>query len=406
MPITSRRKFLAVGGSTAVLSLGGVAPRFLSAAAAAAPAEARDTVLVVVQLSGGNDGLNTVVPVRNDDYYRLRPKLAVPRAQALPLSDELGLHPALAGFADLLQAGELSVVQGVGYENPNRSHFESMDIWHTCFRKDQRQGEGWLGRYLDASAARQGGDVPALHVGPEQQPRALAGRSVRVPSLESLEAFRLREGSAQREAAGKLLAPRRQAGALVDFLQSSLGTALSASRRVEEAARQNRAAARYPDSELAGKLQLVSRLIHAGLSTRVYYVALDGFDTHSQQAQAHAALLKQLGEAVAAFRRDLASGEHSGRVLVASFSEFGRRVAENASEGTDHGAAAPMFLVGPKLKPGPIGEHPSLSELDDGDLKFRVDFRRVYATLLEDWLGWPSREVLGGQFERVQVWAG
>jgi uncharacterized protein (DUF1501 family) len=406
MLILSRRRFLSTAaGSTAVVSLGGLVPRFLQQAAAAAPDGKRDTVLVVVQLSGGNDGLNTVVPTRNDAYYRLRPKLAVPRKDALAINDDFGFHPAMRGFADLLQAGELAVVQGVGYANPNRSHFESMDIWHTCFPKQQRPTGGWLGRYLDAAANGPGGDVPALHVGPEQQPKALDASRVRVPSLKSLDEFRLREGNVKQEAAASLVDSKRAGDELVGFLQSSVSTALSASRRVEQAAKQTTSMAKYPETELAGKLQVVARLIRAGLQTRAYYVALDGFDTHAQQAAAHAGLLRQLGDAVAAFRRDLAEGEHGRRVLVMCFSEFGRRVAENASDGTDHGAAAPMFFVGSGLRAGLVGEHPSLGDLDDGDLKFKLDFRQLYATALEDWLGWPSREVLGGQFAKVPLLA-
>jgi uncharacterized protein (DUF1501 family) len=378
----------------------------LARAAASESAGGKETILVVVQLTGGNDGLNTVVPYNHDEYRTARPKLAIPANDILKINDMIGLHPSARGFSELLEAGKLAVVQGVGYPDPNRSHFESMDVWHTCERKGNPRSTGWLGRFLDASVASADVDAPAIHVGPEKQPLALAAEAVRVPSFDTPEAFRLQDGgSPQFHDAVRALANGETGPSdpLLAYLQSSTTSALAASERIAEALRGYQTPINYPESALATRLKTVAQLIDAGLKTRIYYVELDGFDTHSQQAATHAALLKQLSGAVRAFVEDVAHHGHGDRTLVMSFSEFGRRVAENASEGTDHGAAAPMFLAGSRVRAGLVGEHPSLSDLDSGDLRFHTDFRQVYATLLERWLGWSSSSVLGGEFKSIDM---
>jgi uncharacterized protein (DUF1501 family) len=327
--------------------------------------------------------------------------LAIPLGDVLKINDSIGFHPSARGLAELLEIGQLAVVQGVGYPNPNRSHFESMDVWHTCQRKGTPRSTGWLGRCLDATRQVTDVDAPAIHVGFEKQPLALAAEFVRVPSFGSPETFRLRDGESQQlgEAIRDLANCRPgPADPLLGFLQSSTTSALAASERIAAALRDYDTPVTYPDSDLAVRLKTVAQLIDAGLKSRVYYVELDGFDTHSLQAAAHAALLRQLGDAVHAFVDDIAHHGHGDRTLVMSFSEFGRRVAENASAGTDHGAAAPMFLAGSRVRAGLVGEHPSLDDLDDGDLKFHTDFRQVYATLLDRWLGWSSDAVLGGEY--------
>jgi len=402
---SNRREFLKTTlGASAVVSLGATVPEFLRAAAAAGTDE-KETVLVVVQLSGGNDGLNTVIPFSDPAYRSSRPTLAIPASDVLKIDDALGFHPSARGFADLLEDNSLAIVQGVGYADPNRSHFESMDIWHTCQRKSDSRTTGWLGRYLDASQADKSGVSLALHLGHEKQPFALTAEDVRVPSISSVEGFRLNDGGDKdvRSTISKLASSARQdADSILGFLQSTTTVALEASQRVEQATRDYKTLVIYPASDLATKLKTVAQLIDAGLGTRVYYVTLDGFDTHSQQPAAHAALLSELGGAVSSFIKDIKHHGHGDRVAVLAFSEFGRRVEENASEGTDHGAAAPMFLAGSKVRAGLIGGHPSLTDLEDGDLKFHTDFRAVYATVLESWLGWPSETVLGGRFEPVE----
>lgn len=412
---SSRRKFLqAAFGSTTLLSVGLDAPAFLAKSAWAAslqagaqPADAAGKVLVVVQLSGGNDGLNTVIPYADDAYAKNRIALRIGADQVLKINDALGFHPQMEGFSKLLEASRLAILQGIGYPNPDRSHFRSMDIWHTARPDTEYKADGWLGRALDRAPPGAGQDVPALHLGPNQLPLALVSRQTPVPSVDSLEAFRLRTdgGALPLSALSDLTAvARAETPPLVEFVRKSTLNAYASSEQVQQALDENAGPVAYTASALARKLQSVAQLIDAGLSTRIYYVALDGFDTHANQGQAHAALLSELTSAVNAFVEDLAARGQLDRVLVLGFSEFGRRVHENASQGTDHGTAAPVFVAGSKVQPGPMGAHPSLTDLDqEGDLKFHTDFRRVYATLLDGWLGCPSQDVLGGGFEHLPL---
>lgn len=407
---TSRRRFLqATFGSTALVSVGLTVPRFVARtawAAARGPASG-EKVLVVVQLSGGNDGLNTVVPYADDVYAAARKSLRITPQAVLAIDDYVGLHPRMGAFSELLENGRLAIVQGIGYPNPNRSHFRSMDIWHSAQPKIEQPRDGWLGRSLDTLPGAQG-DIKGLHLGSEELPLALASRRSSVPSMASVAGFRLRgEGGAVPLEALRELADvdRAEAAGPLDFIRQTTLAAYSSSKRLEEATAGDEPASGYPRQYgLARKLEQVAQLIDAGLPTRVYYVSLGGFDTHSTQGAAHANLLAELADSVRAFLNDMAQRGHGERVLVMSFSEFGRRVAENASQGTDHGAAAPLFLAGP-VKPGLVGQHPSLTDLDDGDPKFHTDFRRVYATVLDRWLGCPSRDVLGDTFEPLDVLA-
>lgn len=398
----SRRQLLQ--RSPALLALGSLAPGFLLQAAED-QASADGRILVVVQLSGGNDGLNTVVPFARDEYKQHRPKLAIPASDVLKINDELGFHPAARGFADLLEAQQLAIVQGVGYPNPNRSHFESMDIWHTCRRKDELRPDGWLGRYLDQSPRGRSADVPAMHLGGEQQPFALAASQVRTPTVRSLEQFRLEgNGGETRQMVSQLAATNRaDADDLLGFVQSSTQSALTVAERFSLSPDALRPADAYPKTDLGHKLGTIARLIETGLSTRIYYVELDGFDTHAEQAAAHEGLLRHVGDALSAFIGDLVAQGQGDRVLALVFSEFGRRLAENASAGTDHGAAAPLFLAGTKVRSGLIGDHPSLTDLDQGDVQHHTDFRQVYAAVLERWLGSSSEPILGGNFRPVDA---
>lgn len=410
---TSRRRFLSAVStatsavSSGLVSLSPLAPRFLLESAARGAEAHGETILVVVQLSGGNDGLNTVVPYADDLYRSQRSSLAITKQQVLKIDDYCGFHPSLRGFAKLWENKQLAVVQGVGYPNPNRSHFESMDIWNSAQTKPDKQQGGWLGRALDAHKEQlsKRTDNAALHLGEEPLPRALVAREVATPSLRSLERFKLDStGDAERRSSLQTATqmPRGQQSDLLKFVQTSTAAALAASARIEAAAKDYQTPVKYPTTSLASKLKSIAQLIDAGLTTRIYYVAIDGWDTHSQQAPAHAGLLEQLGDAVRAFVEDLTQHGHGERVCTLLFSEFGRRVKENASRGTDHGAAAPVFLAGGKVKPGLMGKHPSLSDLDDGDLKHHTDFRSVYAALLEKWLQWPSAAVLGEAFQPLE----
>ncbi|MEM9659963.1 MAG: DUF1501 domain-containing protein, partial [Planctomycetota bacterium] len=395
-------------GSAAVVASTARVPSLLLHAAASMP-KADENRLVVIQLTGGNDGLNTVVPYADDIYHQNRFATRIAADRVHRLNDYVGFHPSLEGLADLFEEGQLAVVQGVGYPNPNRSHFESMDIWHTAGASSDLRQTGWLGRFLDAT--QQHGtlhDAPAVHFGSRVQPLALAGLNVHSPSIDSLEGFQLRgvDDSRLAETIQRAVdAQRRQTDELVDFLQAAAQTALKASRSVQRAIAKYETRVDYPSTPLARKLRGVAQLIDAGMSTRIYYVTLDGFDTHSEQAEAHAALLREFSEAATAFLKDLASHGHADRVAVLAFSEFGRRVRENASRGTDHGAAAPVFLLGGKVQGQLAGEYPRLDDLVDGDLAYSVDFRQVYSTLLEDWLAADSQGLLGKKYARLPLFS-
>jgi uncharacterized protein (DUF1501 family) len=402
-----RRELLRRGALFVALGL--TAPSWVARTAAAAaeptPAGSRGRVLVVVQLGGGNDGLNTVVPVGDDAYYRVRPTLAIPRAEAVGLVDGLALHPSLAPLKPLFDGRRLALVQGVGYPNPNRSHFRAMDIWQTG-APERYESTGWLGRYLDAQCCGEQPRGPLATAIGDGTPRAYWNEHVLVPSIPDLERFQLETDP--RERAGALDAFRmvydddEVAGQYESLIRRVGADALASSEELKRIASSYRSAAQYPATQLARGLQSIAQLVDADLGTRVFYISLGGFDTHAGQKNAHARLLKELAEGLTAFERDLEAHGQADRVLTMTFSEFGRRVAENASGGTDHGAAEPMLLLGP-VKGGLIGDHPSLTDLDHGDLKHAIDFRSVYASVLEGWLGASAEAVLGQRFESLPI---
>ena len=365
----------------------------------------QEKILVVVQLSGGNDGLNTVVPFADELYYKNRFTLAIGKNAARKINDEVSFHPSLDGFAKLIESNQLSVIQGVGYPNPNRSHFESMDLWHTAHQTDARIPEGWLGKLLTSN--KTGADqIPAIHFGQEKQPLALASATKAFPSIRSIERFRLnaaRDRELKKLIESNVAQQRETGNELLDFVQTTADSAIKAGDRVEEVLKKKKSTANYPGSRLAEKLKTIARMIHAEMPTTVYYVTHDGFDTHANQAEAHAGLLSQLGDAVNAFMEDLTEQGNEKRVLLMSFSEFGRRVRQNASQGTDHGTAGPMFLAGGAVKSGVIGKHPRLDDLDQGDLKFHTDYRQVYATILEKWFGVSGNKILGGKYKPLEL---
>lgn len=407
-----RRDFLkqTLAGSALVSMGAATVPGFLARSARAAAVEGGSTekILVVVQLLGGNDGLNTVVPHKNDGYPRARRALRLPPAQLHKVTDEIGLHPGLGQFGKLLEDGRLAIVQGVGYPNPDRSHFRSMEIWETARTESGAVETGWLGRVLDAHPPRPGADLPALAIGPRTG-LALKARTTEAPSLDSLEQYRLRLAGdeaakrTERDALDRLARLDRGDDPLLGFVRRSTLVAYDSSKRLEQVAAQ-KGESKYPQNYgLARRLELIAQIVKAGFGTRIYYTTLDGFDTHANQLASHAALMTELGDSLAAFHADLKAAGQADRVAVMTFSEFGRRVAENASAGTDHGAAAPLFVVGPVKQAGLIGEHPSLDDLDDGDLKHHTDFRRVYAAMLERWLGLPAAPVLGEGFPPLEL---
>ena len=412
---SSRRQFLqtSIGSSTLVAMGATTIPGFLGRTAQAAMGgKTKDRILVVVQLLGGNDGLNTVVPHGIDGYNRGRRALRMSPGQVHKVTSEIGLHPAMGGMAKLLEKGRLAILQGVGYPNPDRSHFRSMEIWETA-RLDNGPGTletGWLGRALDAKGRKPGDDPPALQVGGRGVPQALRSRKTEVPALESLETYKLRVAGAEpdRKATRSALSEmarveRREDDPLLGFISRTTLSAYESSSRLEQLAPKPGTGPKYPNFGLARRLELVAQMIKADFGTRIFYTSLDGFDTHANQLGTHTALLNELSDSVAAFHDDLTAAGQADRAVVLTFSEFGRRVQENASQGTDHGAAAPVFVVGPVAKPGLIGKHPSLDDLDDGDLKFHTDFRRVYAALLADWLGCPPGPIIGAEFSPLPL---
>src|SRR5262249_39735050 len=383
-------------------------------------------ILVILQMAGGNDGLNTVVPYSNDHYHRARPKLALPAKRILKINDDIGLHENLAGFKDLYDAGQISIIQGVGYPNPNRSHFRSTEIWQTAADAEKIESSGWVGRYFDNTCS---GCEPtvAVNVG-RQMPQAFQAKHPVGVSLESPQNYRFmsrekgKSGEMTEESYRKLNEPDTEMaenaggtigaihglvqapGSALDFLERTALDAQVSSDKIRAIASRVENQSTYPTSQLGNSLKLVAKLIGGGLATRVFYVSQGGYDTHTNQTGTHERLLKELGDSVKAFVADLKAQGNLSRVLVMTFSEFGRRVAENASSGTDHGAAAPMFLIGNKVKAGLLGKYPSLapSHLFQGDLKYNLDFRSVYAGVLESWLKTKSAAILGRQFEPLQ----
>jgi uncharacterized protein (DUF1501 family) len=384
-------------------------------------------ILVLIQLAGGNDGLNAVVPYTNDYYYNARPTIGILASQVLPLSDTLGLNPGLTGFKSLFDAGHLSVVNGVGYPNPNRSHFRATEIWQTASDEDKYLTDGWLGRYFDNAC--QGCDpTVGINIGP-RLPQAFSSHVPTGISLESPDSYRFigsgknddetlayrsmynpddatsttNSGGSVSMVSGTVTLQNGQSA--LDFLERTSMDAQVSSDKIRAIAGKTASTSVYPRSGLANNLQLVARLIAGGLPTRIFYVSQGGYDTHTGQRGGQDARLRELGDAVKAFTDDLTAMGEFDRVMIMTFSEFGRRVHETGSQGTDHGAAAPMFLVGSRMKAGLLGAEPSLApqDLQDGDIKFGTDFRSVYASLLESWLHTASTPILGKQFPTLPI---
>ena len=344
-------------------------------------------VLVVLQLTGGNDGLNMVVPRDQDAYFRLRPTLALPANALHALDDRFGWHPKMPGLARLHEEGRVAVVHGVGYPRADRSHFRSMEIWHTAAPDEaDPRPIGWMGRLADQIARHRPGSMPALHVGAGDLPLALYARDSFAPSARDEAGFRLRGDATFADARDALLDDARDAKGELAFLREAARSSYAAAARMSELAGRE-SPVEYPGGELARRLRLVARLVAGGFDTRLFHVELGGFDTHARQGPAHAALLEELSKAVTAFQRDLQHAGVAGRVVTLVFSEFGRRVAENGSKGTDHGAAAPVLLVGDAVRGGMHGTPPDLGHLADGDVPYGVDFRSVYTDLERAWMG-------------------
>lgn len=389
-----RIEFLKLG-SLATASM--FVPRFLKAMEQPGWVPPGNKIVVILQLSGGNDGLNTVIPVRNDIYYRSRPLLGIKRDKALSLTDEASLHPSLPHFKQLYDKGELAILHNVGYPNPDRSHFRSMDIWHTGSRSDQYWNEGWLGRYLDAQCCGSEALTRAVEL---DDVLSLSMKGDRMKGMAFRDPRRL-YGTANEQFFRSLSAGPAPASeeAPVDYLYKTLAETMSSADLIFKQSRLRPSRKTYPNTELGRSFQTIASLAFSDIQTKVYYVSLGSFDTHIRQQAQQERLFKEMNDAVQAFTEDLRSQNRLQDLLLFTFSEFGRRVNQNASGGTDHGTANSMFLIGGGLKrTGLLNELPDLRNLNDGDLKHNVDFQRVYATVLRSWLGVDDGIILKGKF--------
>lgn len=397
-----------------VVSAGMVMPAIFSRGVASAHAQAldgshiaqaaNDRTLIVVQMAGGNDGLSTVIPFTDPLYHQMRPTLSIPDAQVLHLDTRLGLHPNLAPLKQLWDAGHLAIVEGVGYPNQSLSHFQAMDIWQTL-NLNGDGSEGWLGKLVAGLVDQEGHPFKALDVG-VQTAQALSSISTPVPTLSSVQTYNLYRdpvdtdgGNARLQALLNLYNSYPKTAPYAALLDTTALDAQEGSRQLHQANAQYQPAVTYPNGPFAAGLKVLAEAIVQDLGLRVGYVTLGGFDTHANQQQTHDVLMTTLANGLSAFYTDLAGHGKADNVVVMTWSEFGRRVEENGSQGTDHGTAAPMFVLGNAVNKGIFGEPPGLSNLDsNGNLKYTIDFRSIYATVLDRWMGASSKDVLGGSF--------
>jgi len=393
--LIKRKEFLQIG-TLASASL--MMPKFLKAFEKKDLVTPGNKVLIVLQFSGGNDGLNTVIPIRNDIYYRSRPKLGIQKEKALQITDEAGLNPALPFFKELFDEGSLGIMNNVGYPNPDRSHFRSMDIWQSASDSNQYISTGWLGRYLDAQCSGCDKPTQALEI---DDVLSLALKGENLKGLALRDPKKLYSSSNERYFK-EINAAHNHEEAAVDYLYKTLSETLNSADYIYEQSRRHPSSESYPATQLGKNLKTISSLIFSDINTKVYYVSLGSFDTHVNQENQQKRLFTELNDAISAFVKDLKNNNRFQDVTLMTFSEFGRRVAQNASGGTDHGTANNMFFIGGGLKQkGLINAMPDLIDLNQGDLKYTVDFKSVYATLLHNWLEADDEKVLGKKFERM-----
>lgn len=391
--VIKRKEFLQIGSlATASFML----PKFLKAFERPMMVPPGNKVVVVIQFSGGNDGLNTVIPVRNDIYYKARPKLGIAKDKSLIITDEVGLNPALEAFKGLYDDGSLSILNSVGYPNPDRSHFRSMDIWHSASASNEYVNTGWVGRYLDAQCkgcdkptqAMELDDVLSLALKGEQS-KGLAFKDPKKLYNTSNGKF-LKDVSANHQ----------QGEETIDYLYKTMSETISSADYIYQQSKAHPSAASYPNTNLGKDLKTIASLIFSDINTKVYYVSLGSFDTHVNQEGQQKRLFTELNDAVKAFTGDLKKNNRFDDVLMMTFSEFGRRVSQNASGGTDHGTANNMFFISGGLKQkGVLNAMPNLADLNEGDLKHKVDFKNVYATVLSKWLEADDKMILGNKFD-------
>jgi uncharacterized protein (DUF1501 family) len=364
-----------------------------------------EPVLVVVQLSGGNDGINTLIPYGQGVYFDARPTLGYKQNEVLALDNHVGLHPSLSGLAALYKLGKLAIVQGVGYPKPDHSHFRSMEIWQTA-EPEKISHSGWLARFAEFSLRQSSNPLKAVQIG-NSGSKAFNSDSMSFPVIQSLETYHLIDPkTAMLEKNRILKAFQDMYGQQAQMEQLSVtcqqgSYAYKSVEAIQALAAGYSNKIEYPNSSFARDLQLVAKLLAGKSGTRVFNVQLGGFDDHADEKEQHARVLKQLDEGLTAFYKDMESQGLQDRVVVMTFSEFGRRVKENGSGGTDHGTAAPMFVMGGRVKGGLYGTYPSLTNLDHGDLRYEVDFRSVYSTIIDKWLKGDAAAVLGKSYEQL-----
>jgi len=393
-----RKQFIQLGSlATASLFL----PKFMKAFEAPKMVPPGNKVMVVLQLSGGNDGLNTVIPVRNDLYYSARPKLGIPKQNALLLTDEVGLNPALAAFKDLYDDGSLGIMNGVGYPNPDRSHFRSMEIWQSASSSNEYINNGWLGRYLDAQCGGCDKPVQALEI---DDVLSLSLKGEKMNGIAMRDPRRLYNTSHEKYFKDMLEQHTQEQGEQsVDYLYKTMAETLSSADYIFEQSKLRPTTATYPTTGLGQSLKTIASLVFSDITTKVYYVSLGSFDTHVNQEGQQKRLFTEMNDAIKAFVADLKTNNRFQDVLLMTFSEFGRRVTQNASGGTDHGTANNMFFVSGALRQkGVLNAMPSLADLQEGDLKHSVDFKDVYATVLHKWLQANDVEILGKKSDYLE----
>lgn len=391
--IFKRKEFLQIG-SLATASM--MMPKFLKAFEKTAVVPPGNKVMVVLQFSGGNDGLNTVIPVRNDIYYKSRPRLGIQKENALQLTDDAGINPALPFLKELFDEGSLGIMNNVGYPNPDRSHFRSMDIWQTASDSNQYMTTGWLGRYLDNQCSGCDRPTQALEID-DVLSLALKGENLKGLALEDPRKL---YNTSNEKYFKEINTAHEHGEAAADYLYKTLSETLSSADYIYQQSRRRPSSQPYPATQLGKNLKTISSLIMSDINTKVYYVSLGSFDTHVNQESQQKRLFTELNNAVSAFVKDLKSNNRFQDVTIMTFSEFGRRVAQNASGGTDHGTANNMFFIGGGLKKkGLLNAMPDLSDLNEGDLKHTVDFKSVYATMLHNWLNADDEEIMGKKYD-------
>lgn len=398
MKTLNRRKFIQYSGLASASLL---IPNFLRAFQSQQNLVAGNKTLVVIQLSGGNDGLNTVIPHGNDIYYKLRPTLAIARENVLKLNDDLGLNPSMAKMADLFHNGNMTILNNVGYPNPDRSHFRSMEIWQTAASSEEYLNSGWVGRFLDAQCPDCNNSYMAIEVDDTLSPamKGVDKNGIAVSHADVLynatrDPFLRKLGGEEKQVKEDHL----------HYLYKTMVETMSSAEYIYDHSKISNSKQEYPDSPFAGRLKQIATLINSGIDTKVFYVSHGSFDTHTNQPNTQSRLLQQLSEGLHAFTEDLKQNNRFNDVLIFTFSEFGRRVSQNSNNGTDHGTANNIFLLGGALKkPGIYNQTPNLLDLDNGDLKYQIDFRQLYATALNKWLKADDEKILGRKLDLLDV---